>query len=210
MGSYQFALRPGMPGDLHRVSRLVREAAEWLRACKQTDQWAKPWPDRVSHTERMLNDLLKGKTWLVYDRTAVIGTITIDPEEPLIADERPVWPTWKRGEPALYVRRVIVSRSHAGIGSGAALLDWAAHVAMKDYRAQLIRVDVWTTNRDLHAFYEQQHFTRQVGRDPQELDDYPSQALFERPVDHPGSDYTRLLTEAEGPDAPRTPPPAHP
>ncbi len=158
----------------------------------------------------MLNDLLKGKTWLVYDRTAVIGTITIDPEEPLIADERPVWPTWKRGEPALYVRRVIVSRSHAGIGLGAALLDWAAHVAMKDYRAQLIRVDVWTTNRDLHAFYEQQHFTRQVGRDPQELDDYPSQALFERPVDHPGSDYTRLLTEAEGPDAPRTPPPAHP
>ena len=36
----------------------------------------------------MLDDLLNGKTWLVYDGTAVIGTITIDPEEPLIADKR--------------------------------------------------------------------------------------------------------------------------
>jgi len=154
----------------------------------------------------MLNDLLKGKTWLVYDGTAVVGTITIDPEEPLIADERPVWPGWKRGEPALYVRRVIVSRARAGLGLGAALLDWAAHVAKRDYGVQLIRVDVWTTNRGLHAFYEQQRFIRQVGRDPRELGDYPSQALFERQVDQSGSDFTRLLTEVGSPDGPRTPP----
>ncbi len=150
----------------------------------------------------MLNDLLKRKTWLVYDGTAAVGTITIDTEEPLSADERPVWPARKRGERALYVRRVIVSRSHSGLGLGAALLDWAAHVAHRDYGAPLIRVDVWTTNRDLHAFYERQRFIRQAGRTPHELGDYPSQALFERQIDHSGSEYTRLLAEAESPDAP--------
>jgi hypothetical protein len=33
-----------MPGDLGVVSGLVREAAEWLRTSKNTDQWAQPWP----------------------------------------------------------------------------------------------------------------------------------------------------------------------
>ena len=59
MGKYPFVLRLGMPGDLEIVSELVREAAEWLRTSKNTDQWAKPWPDHARHRERMLNDLLK-------------------------------------------------------------------------------------------------------------------------------------------------------
>jgi GNAT superfamily N-acetyltransferase len=146
----------------------------------------KPWPDRASQRERMLYDLLKAKAWLVWDDGVAVGTITIDTEEPLAADDRPVWPEWKRHQPALYVRRVIVSRSHAGLGLGAALLDWAAHVANTDFEAPLIRVDVWTTNRELHSYYERQRFVRQDGRDPRELGDYPSQALFERRLDQAG------------------------
>jgi hypothetical protein len=56
---------------------------------------------------------------------------------------------------------------------------------------------VWTTNLELHAYYEEQRFTRRPGRDPLEPADYPSQALFERDVDEPGSDYTRLFQEEE-------------
>ena len=62
MRSYPFALRLAAAGDLFRVHKLVSEAAEWLRTSKDTDQWAKPWPDRARRNERMLNDLLKGKT----------------------------------------------------------------------------------------------------------------------------------------------------
>jgi GNAT superfamily N-acetyltransferase len=181
---------------LHKVRRLVREAAEWLRTSKHTDQWANPWPDRTGQKERILTDLLKGKTWLVWDGTTVAGTITIDTDEPVDANDQPVWPTHKRHEPALYVRRVIVSRAYAGLGLGAALLDWAADVAKRDYEVALLRVDVWTTNLGLHAYYEGQHFTRREGRDPRELVNYPSQALFEREVNQLGSDYTKLLTEA--------------
>lgn len=197
MGGYPFALRLAAPGDLDKVRGLVREAAKWLRTYKNTDQWAKPWPDRARHRQRILNDLLKGKTWLVWDGTTVVATVTVDAEEPLDADEQPVWPTHKRGEPALYVRRVVVSRSYAGLGLGAALLDWAADVAKTDHEAGLIRVDVWTTNRGLHAYYEGQHFTRVEDADPRELADYPSQALFEREVDRPGLDYTKFFMKEE-------------
>jgi GNAT superfamily N-acetyltransferase len=144
-----------------------------------------------------MDDLLKGKTWLVWDGTTAVATITIDTEEPLDANEQPVWPSHKSREPALYVRRVVVRRSHAGLGLGAALLDWSANVAKRDHKATLIRIDVWTTNRGLHAYYERQHFSHCEGRDPRELPNYPSQALFERDVEKSGSDYTKFFMEDE-------------
>jgi GNAT superfamily N-acetyltransferase len=187
-----------MPGDFDEVRGLVRQASAWLRASKGTDQWASPWPDRTGQKERILNDLLKGKTWLVWDGTIATATITVDTQEPLDSNEHQVWPAHKRPEPALYVRRVVVSRSYAGLGLGAALLDWAATTARRDHEIALIRIDVWTTNLDLHSYYERQGFTRCAGRDPRELANYPAQALFEREVDGPRSDYTKLFTEDEG------------
>jgi GNAT superfamily N-acetyltransferase len=186
-----------MPGDLDAVSGLVREAAEWLRTSKATDQWARPWPDGARQRERMLNDLLKSKTWLVWDGETAAATITVDTGDPLHLNELPVWPEHERHRPALYVRRIVVARSYAGCGLGAALLDWAADVAKRDHGAALIRIDVWTTNLELHAYYEEQRFTRLPGRDPGELAGYPSQALFERKADRPGSDYTKLFLEEE-------------
>jgi GNAT superfamily N-acetyltransferase len=114
-------------------------------------------------------------------------------------DEHPVWPA-KEGQPTvLYVRRVIVSRRYARLGLGAALLDWAANVAKTDHRAELIRIDVRTTNLKLHAYYEGQRFTRCP--DPQGLGDYPSQALFERGVHVPEADFTKLFTTEDSHDA---------
>ena len=195
VGRYPFALRLAMSGNLDEVRGLVREAAEWLRTSKDTDQWADPWPDRTGQRERILNDLLKGKTWIVWDGTTPAATITVDTDEPLDLNDQPVWPAHKRHEPALYVRRVVVSRRYAGKGLGAALLDWAANVAKRDHGATLIRVDVWTTNTDLHTYYKGQRFIRRKGRDPRDLTNYPSQALFEREVTQPGSDYKKLFVE---------------
>ena len=196
---FPFALSLGTPGDLKEVRRLARDAVKWLRKTKRTDQWAKPWPDRVGQKERMLSDLIQGKTWLVWDGDIAAATITIDTEEPRAAQGQPVWPPHKRHELALYVRRVIVRRSYARLGLGAGLLDWAADVAKRDHGATLIRIDVWTTNRGLHAYYEKQRFTPCERRDPRELADYPSQALYERDVDQAGSDYMKLFIEAESP-----------
>ena len=183
---------------MDKVARLVQEAAEWLGS-RGIDQWQEPWPDRAGQRERILNDLFKGKTWLLRDGKTVAGTITIDTDEPLDVDEHPIWPQDKGQRPALYVRRVIVSRRYTRRGLGAALLDWAADVAKRDHGAELIRIDVRTTNKKLHAYYEGHSFTRCP--DPQGLGDYPSQALFERRVDAPGSGFTKLFITEEGHDA---------
>jgi GNAT superfamily N-acetyltransferase len=198
VGSYPFVLRLAVPGDLDKVVGLAREAAGWLGS-KGIDQWQKPWPDPAGHRERIVNDLLKGKTWLVRDGKTTVATITIDADEPLDAQERPVWPAGENRRAVLYVRRVIVSRRYARLGLGAALLDWAAEIAKRDHGAELIRIDVRTTNMNLHAYYERQRFTRCP--DPQGLGDYPSQALFERSVDVPGSDFTKLFITEEGQSA---------
>jgi GNAT superfamily N-acetyltransferase len=197
--SESFVLRPAAPVNLNEVRRLVREAADWLRKSKITDQWAKPWPDLDRRDERMLNDLLKGKTWLLWDGAAAAATITIDDDEPVDSHDNPVWPDDKRHQTALYVRRIVVSRRYYHHGLGAGLLDWAATVAMRDYGAALIRVDVWTTNHELHMYYEEQRFKRCTGRDPSELPDYPSQALFERDASEARSTHTGLFTEEESP-----------
>lgn len=186
-----------MPGDLDTVSGLVRDAAEWLRTSKSTDQWARPWPDRIRQRRRIVNDLLKGKTWLVWDGETVAATITVDTDEPVDLNEQSVWPEHERCRSALYVRRIVVARDYAGCGLGAALLDWASDVAKRDHNAALIRIDVWTTNLELHAYYERQHFVRLPDRDPADLPDYPSQALFERAADLSGSDHTKLFLEDE-------------
>jgi GNAT superfamily N-acetyltransferase len=201
---FTYTLSPATPQDLRKVLRLVREAAKWLRNRQDTDQWARPWPDAVRYRERLRSDLIMGKTWLVWDDTTVAGTITIDTNEPLAPPGEPLWPTDKRHELALYVRRVIVKRSYGGQGIGAALLDWAAEVAKREHGATLIRVDVWTTNKNLHKYYLGQRFTRCPGRDPQVLGSYPSQALFERDVDQAGTAHTKLFFEKEGQKLPRS------
>lgn len=190
MGRYPFVLRLAVPGDLDKVVGLIREAADWLGS-KGIDQWQKPWPDRAGQRERILNDLFKGKTWLLQDGKTMAATITLDTDEPMDLNAHPVWPPDKSQRPALYMRRVIVSRRYARRGLGAALLDWAADVAKRDYGARLIRIDARTTNVRLHAYYEGQRFTRCP--DPRGLGDYPAQALFERGVDEPGSDFTKLF-----------------
>jgi len=199
---YSFVLRQGTLEDSEEVHKLVREAADWLRTSKDTDQWAQPWPDQTGHRDRIRTDLNKGKTWLLWDGPTAAGTITIDTEEPVDVDERPVWPAHKSPEPAIYVRRVIVGRRYSGIGLGAAMLDWAAEAATVEYQATLLRIDVWTTNRGLHEYYEKQLFARRRARDPGELPDYPAQALFERlavvPETVPKTDYRNFFRVEPG------------
>jgi hypothetical protein len=74
----------------------------------------------------------------------------------------------------------VVSRRYARPGLGAALLTGPRRHRKKEYRAELMRIDVRTTNEALHAYYERQHFVR--CSNPRGLGDYPSQALIERSV----------------------------
>jgi len=176
------------------ILKLYTEATEWLRG-KNTDQWAKPWPSLRRRYERVLQDIADGKTWMVSDDDTVVGTITVDKEGPVDFARNCVWPAELRAEAALYVRRMIVRRSYAGLGLGAGLLDWATDFAKQELSTTLLRIDVWTTNYRLHDYYRSQGFTLCQVRDPVALPDYPARALFERRVSPNGQSHAaRLFT----------------
>ena len=179
------ALRQAAPDELGVILDLLSESVRWLQD-KDTDQWATPWPDETGRNQRIARDLADGKTWLVLNDREVAGTITLDP-----ADDG-VWPAYTHQEKAVYVRKVIVRRSYAGLG--ALLFDWAADVAARVHGARWIRIDVWTTNRRLHAYYQRLGFQfRDLAEDP----DYPSRALFERSTSRLRRDYQAVFRPIE-------------
>ena len=42
-----------------------------------TDQWARPWPDREGRDARVRQGLERGETWIVWDGDAPAATMTI-------------------------------------------------------------------------------------------------------------------------------------
>lgn len=156
--------------DMARIIGLIDEAADWLGR-KNTDQWAKPWPNRTSRDSRILASLHAGKTWICWDRGIAAATLTTDP------DPDPYWPPHHPARPAVYVHRLVVARGYAGLGLGAALLNWAGRTGRLAHDANVVRISAWTTNLGLHDYYYRQGFSLQ-GFHPD--NGYPSRARFEK------------------------------
>ncbi len=174
-------VRPAGPDDMQTIIDLVDEAAAWLRT-KNTDQWERPWPSLRARDNRIANGLRQKRTWLAMDnRHTPVATITCRrfPNQKL-------WPREDQLVPAAYVSRLIVARRYAGRGIGEAFLDWAGKRAQKEWKAEWIRIDVWTTNDALREYYEKRgfRFCREVkfpkGTSWEEK--YPSAALFQKPI----------------------------
>lgn len=157
--------------DVDDIILLRDDAAERLRMM-QLDQWQKPWPSAEGEDERLRRGMEAGTTWIVRASSDTVATFVID----TFCDPR-LWTESEQSEPALYIHRFIVRRDYSGIELGAKLMAlieaWAAH---DGYR--WLRVDVWTTNRDLQEYYRDLGFEYVRTIDS----DYPSGALFQREV----------------------------
>jgi predicted N-acetyltransferase YhbS len=170
-------IRLATADDRTTILGLIDEARGWLPD-KGTDQWAEPWPSVAARDARVLRDIRAARTWLVEDDHAVVATVTFSP-----AGNRRLWTAEEQGEGAVYVARLIVSRSHAGQRIGEALVDWAGACAERDWRAKWIRIDVWTTNEALHNYYEKRGFQRYGTCEfTEDEHHYPSAALFQKPT----------------------------
>lgn len=172
MANWPLVLARAGDDDLDPILLLVGDAAQWLRT-KDTDQWAKPWPDYAGREHRIRAALRQGKSWICWDNGTPAATITADP------DEDPYWPEAIRTEPSIYVHRLIVSRRYAGTGLGTALLDWAGLAGRLEHGARWIRLSAWTTNQGLHEYYRRQGFSLCAFRPD---DSYPSGAFFQKPT----------------------------
>jgi ribosomal protein S18 acetylase RimI-like enzyme len=175
-----FQIRLATPDDMKVILELFNEASAWLRR-KNTDQWSRPWPDEPERDARVLRGLLACRTWLVEDRGTPVATITCRPEGYGL-----LWSEKERAEPAAYVSRLIVARDYAGEKIGEKLIDWAAARARREWGAESVRIDVWTTNEDLHRYYEERGFkflnVRIRFLDAGKTKKYPSAALFSKPI----------------------------
>jgi GNAT superfamily N-acetyltransferase len=175
--SHPMRLAKATAANLDDVNKLADEAREWL-AKKGTDQWQSSWPSNDKRDERVRTGLEEGQTWIVWDRGTAAATVSITTEH-----DPAVWSypgcTCDLSEPAVYVHRLITARDYARRGLGAELTNWAGLRARRDYGAQWIRIDVWTTNTELHEYYLKAGF-KACGfcLDPA----YPSAALFQKPI----------------------------
>ncbi|HEY2506831.1 MAG TPA: GNAT family N-acetyltransferase [Streptosporangiaceae bacterium] len=166
-------VRPATAADMPTIIGFIDEAAGWL-ALKGTDQWASPWPSRPERDERVRRGIRDHCTWMVDDDGVPVATISCRP-----AGNPHLWQEPEQHEPAVYVSRLMVSRSHGGEGIGHELFDWAGWWAAEQYGAEWIRIDVWTTNEMLHDYYAKRGFSFIRICD---YAGYPSAALFQKPT----------------------------
>lgn len=178
-------IRPASSDDEGVIIGLIEGASSWLRG-KDTDQWAKPWPDRETRDERIRNGIRLRRTWIVWDGGMPAATVTVDPRPDV-----GIWPP-SEDVSAVYLHRLVVSRAYAGINLGGVLIDWAAQREARAREVTWVRVDVWRTNTGLHAYYERRGFSRSgTCTDPA----YPAGALFQKDVRESLRTNTSLLVE---------------
>lgn len=171
-----FSIRRATAEDMRVIIGMIDEASAWL-ATKGTDQWARPWPSKIARDARVWRGINSRSTWIAEDQGEPVATITYKQN-----GNQNLWTAGELRDPAVYACRLVVSRKWAGDEIGAALIDWAGYRALQAWKAQWIRIDVWTENTALHRYYEKHGF------EPVRICEFdapgstPSAALFRKPI----------------------------
>jgi GNAT superfamily N-acetyltransferase len=187
-----FPIRRATVDDVATIIGMIDEAAAWL-ATKDTDQWAKPWPSKTARDARVRRGILSLDTWIAEDHGKPMATITYRK-----FGNQNLWTPAELRDSAVYACRLIVRRRWAGDGIGAALIDWAGYRALQTWRAQWIRIDVWTGNLPLQAYYEKLGFAPVRICPDDESGSSPSGALFQKPTAEVNEVAATRFTQAIG------------
>ncbi|MEC3913265.1 GNAT family N-acetyltransferase [Nocardia sp. CDC160] len=175
-------LRPACLADLGTITRFRLQRTSWL-AARGSDQWTRAGRGLPIETfvRSVAHAVRNGETWIAEVDGEAAGTITVNDR----ADEN----LWSPGElaDAVIVHYMIVDLRFAGNRIGESLLAHAATLARLQHRSW-VRLDAWTTNKDLHAYYRRSGFRLSRIAGPEATG--PSRALFERrtatwPLTHP-------------------------
>ena len=187
-----FFIRRATVDDMETIIGMIDEAADWL-ATKGTDQWSTPWPSRTARDARIRRGILGLDTWIVEDHGEPVATITCRK-----FGNQKLWTPGELHDSAVYACRLIVRRRWAYDGIGAALIDWAGYRALQTWKAQWIRIDVWTSNLALQAYYEKLGFAPVRICPGNEPGSSPSGALFQKPTAEVDEVAATRFTQATG------------
>lgn len=180
-----YELRPAGEADTSAIWALIREAVDWMRSIG-SDQWSN-WRSWRGPNGKVTRAIAAGHVWILIDGSAVIGTVTVEPD-----GDPDFWTPAERAEPALYVSKLVVARSHAGQRLGEALLEWTRETAASQGRTW-VRLDAWRSNYQLRSYY--------ISRGWEWLRDVDaagrsSGALFQRPAGPAPAELRHLIEVA--------------
>jgi GNAT superfamily N-acetyltransferase len=154
-GALPLVIRFAETQESRRVSAVLLEAAEWLRA-----RGEELWDPAQLEAGMIAGDVALGRYLLALSGDLVVGTAR------LTAEDEPFWPEARDGE-ALYIHRLAVRRTHAGAGVSAALLEWCLRRATQLGR-EYLRLDCDAQRARLRRVYEdfgfEYHSDQVVGR----------------------------------------------
>lgn len=142
-------LRGATFADVNTIFRWRRETAAWLRDTYDTDQWSTNYPRKKIE-------------WWVRQGSTVMATL--EPDGPPVATitvtphgDPELWTAAELELPARYINKANVQIDHHGLGIGACLITWArSRAALAG--VDLVRFDVWSTNRRLQDYYTRMGF----------------------------------------------------
>jgi ribosomal protein S18 acetylase RimI-like enzyme len=159
--------RPAEYADAPEILAVRHAAEDWL-AGRSIDQW-RPREVPLSTIDVQI---ARREFWVGLDS----GTMGIVAAMRLIWSDRKIW---HDDEKACYVHGLVIDRSRAGTGVGAAMLDHATDTARRA-GVERLRLDCVESNVALRSYYRRLGFTEVGSRD---FDDgWFSVTLFEKIV----------------------------
>lgn len=132
--------------DLPLLLEFRRQAAQWL-SDRGIGQWSNPFP-----AELLEASVEAGTVYIVRDNGIPAATVTVDD-----TPEPDLWTPAELAEPCKHLHKLTVARAYAGQGLGGRLLDWAGDRTAR-VGGRWVRVNVWTTNDQLQAFWLSQGY----------------------------------------------------
>ncbi|MGW2543985.1 GNAT family N-acetyltransferase [Kitasatospora sp. NPDC001574] len=132
--------------DVPLLLEFRHQTAQWLRS-RGIDQWSNPFP-----AELLRASAEAGTVFVVRDNGIPAATVTLDD-----TPEPNLWTPQELSERCKHLHKLTVARSYAGQGLGGRLLDWAGDRTART-GGEWVRVNVWTTNNQLQAFWLSQGY----------------------------------------------------
>lgn len=169
-------VRLAVAADIPVVLAWRAERAAWL-AERGESQWQTPWPEAAA-----VELVRTGQLWMVWDGDDPAASFALSTGAQvtdlwkLDSDYGQLWLPEDDPEDALYISKMVVPLARSGEDLGAEILRWAAGYAF-DADLLWLRLDAWTSNAGLRAWYERQGF-----RLVRVVETRVSGACFQRPA----------------------------
>ena len=143
----EVSIRPATIHDTWAVSRVLTEAARWLR-----EKNIPVWSSAEFSISDLKQEILRERYYVALDADVVVGTFRFH-----LCDHE-IWPEVPDLDSA-FVHRIAVLRSHAGRGVAQQIIAYAKELARQAER-QYLRLDCLADQPKLCGLYESAGFVR--------------------------------------------------